>query len=1423
MIDNQTNLKKLRNMRKITLSILVLLLTMVSQGAWAQIYPIPLSGSGEPGDPYLISSNSNWNTFANYVSYESYTGKCYKLTADITVTTMAGLIDPSVTSEAMRAFKGTLDGDGHTITLNLNVTKHDDNTPAAPFAQLSGATVKNLNVTGSITTDGRRAASIASFVTENSTITNCTSSVNITSSRDADVDAGAFVGRVNANKTLTMSNCAFMGSITYSSSQGYEGGGLVGWLQANTTANLTNCVFAPTSVSFNKTENVQYKMFTNGESSSTTNLTNCFYNDVAAGNMDITAQGGTQILTTISNNSDWENFSMIVNYGYDYSGKTVTLANNVGTVTKVVGTKDKPFVGTFDGGGHTLTVNINVTGDNEFAPAAPFAAIGATIKNLSVTGSITTIGMRPASIASFVIGNSIITNCKSSVNITSSYGGSIEAGGFVGRVNENKSLTMSGCAFTGSIHFTNEYGSEGGGMVGYLMSYATATITNCLFAPTSVSFARDNYVGLFGTFVGNAVFGESTLVKCFYNSVANIEAITKEGKQMRSISAGGGVSSLAISGDATATYNVSGITDYETGIMYNSKYYAGKDDEVNLTLSHSAAPSGKYFDMYRVAGGGSLIEQEETTATLVMTDANQTIIAQYMMTSCVEGPWTLQGMKTHVCANDGSSTSVSFNNMNNGTWNGTITPWKDDDGVGYTFEDNNTACPSWSTMGIFSTYKYENTVNPYSSLKLTWTYQLRSKTTEHHSTTCLYARQGEYSDITDMEVDFTNYYKSQLGFMYLLDHFTNSKNNGKIEKADEKTKVIEFDNLDGNASKPAVCYLLLTHVFASGDDQRDDMKEWGSFKNVSYSVSTTYRMIVSFDANDGSGSMSVQNIDGSKKLSPNCFYRDGYTFDGWATSPNGEKVYNDGAEITVTSENKGPVTLYAVWTEGGGSSASREVGPWKLMEWRTMLCDAAANTTMAFNRMNNWCWGTLTALNDQNCIGFAVTGNSPDNKKNAVFSLYGMTQSVPAYAKCRTTWGYQIGSRNKCHYSRVQLFANPDLESLKSMEVDFVVNGSSGNYPDHRLAYLYNNSFANQPAYSPANGSYDIEFDNLDGNSTADMSTYLMLTHVSSSVSGQSDLNEQGLLKHLSRADNWTYRKIVSFDANGGAGTMVDQMIDNSGTLTANTFTREGYTFAGWATAPNGAVVYTDGQEVTATSEDKGPVTLYAVWTPIAYTLVYELNGGAATNPATYATTETLTLNAPTKEDYTFIGWTGANGTVPQTSVTIIKGSTGEKTFTAHWMSNAVSATVAQINAIGEVNYPTSGTAITAARTSYDALSEADQALVANYGTLTAAEQTYEAARDAAGSKTIRFVNKDNAPITEQSVGMNLEAPVIPGFTFDHWQVVEKNISADQTIRLQAVYTSNMNNAPKVYTNPANLAQKLVRQGDVYILQDKEN
>ena len=61
--------------------------------------------------------------------------------------------------------------------------------------------------------------------------------------------------------------------------------------------------------------------------------------------------------------------------------------------------------------------------------------------------------------------------------------------------------------------------------------------------------------------------------------------------------------------------------------------------------------------------------------------------------------------------------------------------------------------------------------------------------------------------------------------------------------------------------------------------------------------------------------------------------------------------------------------------------------------------------------------------------------------------------------------------------------------------------------------------------------------------------------------------------------------------------------------------------------------------------------------------------------------------------------------------------------------------------------------------------------------------------------------------------------PYIAGFTFEGWQVLPGMLS--DGIRLRAVYTSNMpTQAPEVYINPANPTQKLIRNGNVYILRD---
>ena len=64
----------------------------------------------------------------------------------------------------------------------------------------------------------------------------------------------------------------------------------------------------------------------------------------------------------------------------------------------------------------------------------------------------------------------------------------------------------------------------------------------------------------------------------------------------------------------------------------------------------------------------------------------------------------------------------------------------------------------------------------------------------------------------------------------------------------------------------------------------------------------------------------------------------------------------------------------------------------------------------------------------------------------------------------------------------------------------------------------------------------------------------------------------------------------VTFNANGGTGTMTPQASNVPAALNANTFSRTGYTFAGWSTTPTGAVVYSDG----ATYDFSADIILYA-------------------------------------------------------------------------------------------------------------------------------------------------------------------------------------------------------------------------------------
>lgn len=118
-----------------------------------------------------------------------------------------------------------------------------------------------------------------------------------------------------------------------------------------------------------------------------------------------------------------------------------------------------------------------------------------------------------------------------------------------------------------------------------------------------------------------------------------------------------------------------------------------------------------------------------------------------------------------------------------------------------------------------------------------------------------------------------------------------------------------------------------------------------------------------------------------------------------------------------------------------------------------------------------------------------------------------------------------------------------------------------------------------------------------------------------------------------------------------------------------------GYVFKGWY---NGDVKVSDDLSFVYTMPNKDTV-LTAKTTPINYTISYDLNGGAVavSNPTGYnIETPTFTLNNPVKIGYTFVGWTGSNGTTPQKNVSIYKGSTGNKSYKANWTAADVGYTI---------------------------------------------------------------------------------------------------------------------------------------------------
>lgn len=170
---------------------------------------------------------------------------------------------------------------------------------------------------------------------------------------------------------------------------------------------------------------------------------------------------------------------------------------------------------------------------------------------------------------------------------------------------------------------------------------------------------------------------------------------------------------------------------------------------------------------------------------------------------------------------------------------------------------------------------------------------------------------------------------------------------------------------------------------------------------------------------------------------------------------------------------------------------------------------------------------------------------------------------------------------------------------------------------------------------------------------------------------------------------------VLTFNANDGsetpATTTQNFTYGEAQNLTANTFSRTGYTFQGWATSPSGSKEYDDGASLIITAA----TTLYAVWQANKHSVTFSqpASGGTFTvnssssSPVTnvdFGSTVTITIT-PTNSHFTVntVSVSGGSGyvavsgsgnartfTMPDEDVTVSVTMIEETKYTVNWYVN---------------------------------------------------------------------------------------------------------------------------------------------------------
>lgn len=404
-----------------------------------------------------------------------------------------------------------------------------------------------------------------------------------------------------------------------------------------------------------------------------------------------------------------------------------------------------------------------------------------------------------------------------------------------------------------------------------------------------------------------------------------------------------------------------------------------------------------------------------------------------------------------------------------------------------------------------------------------------------------------------------------------------------------------------------------------------------------YAHWTPVESTINFDANSGTVSTASKKVYYEQKIgempTPT---KTGYTFAGWCTDKDGKGGYIT-SDYEIAWDTSRTATLYAQWT----------INKYK-------------------NKYEHWAWGFKNEGNNSNKTAFLLQTTYGEENYGEEFTpdaTYGLTVPNGFYLAQRFGNGQITGKWTTFNFG------------TKITQPAYVMNFEYDYFPtDYTITYNLNGGTNNSSNPSTYNVLYGVTFSNptkagydflgwydANGNKITGINEGCNAT-----FSDTADLYSKLKTRktgNVSITAKWTpINYIISYNLNGGTANNKTSYTIETEKFTLNAPTKKGYRFLGW-TDSNGTTAQ---KSVSIDKGTTGNKSYTANWTPINYTITYNLDGGTANNKTSYnIETATFTLSNPTKNGYVFVGWTGSNGTTPQKTVSIAKESTGNKSYTA--------------------------------------------------------------------------------------------------------------------------------------------------------------